>query len=108
MLDKQPKVFSSCRLIIWLLKLHEWKNVIIVVVILIMTKVWKSCCSSKSKCVALKRAIVCGFEAGDLQLYLAMLDILGLLGQQNSLDVGQHATLSDGHSAQQLVEVLVF
>ncbi|XP_041651133.1 uncharacterized protein LOC121514829 [Cheilinus undulatus] len=33
--------------------------------------------------------------------------LLGLLGQQNSLDVGQHAALSDGDSSQQLVELLV-
>ncbi|XP_059190796.1 uncharacterized protein LOC131972979 [Centropristis striata] len=33
--------------------------------------------------------------------------LLGLLGQQNSLDVGQHAALSDGDSTQQLVELLV-
>ncbi|XP_059197270.1 uncharacterized protein LOC131977843 [Centropristis striata] len=33
--------------------------------------------------------------------------LLGLLGQQDRLDVGQHAALSDGHSAQQLVELLV-
>ncbi|KAK2900236.1 hypothetical protein Q8A73_013365 [Channa argus] len=32
---------------------------------------------------------------------------LGLLGQQHRLDVGQHTALSDGHSAQQLVELLV-
>ena len=33
--------------------------------------------------------------------------LLGLLGQQHSLDVGQHASLSDGHSSQQLVQLLV-
>ncbi|KAA8577960.1 hypothetical protein FQN60_005397, partial [Etheostoma spectabile] len=33
--------------------------------------------------------------------------LLGLLGQQDGLDVGQHAALSDGHPAQQLVELLV-
>ncbi|KAK2852043.1 hypothetical protein Q5P01_008319 [Channa striata] len=32
---------------------------------------------------------------------------LGLLGQQHRLDVGQHAALSDGDSAEQLVELLV-
>uniref|UniRef100_A0A9J8D2U0 Histone H2A n=3 Tax=Cyprinus carpio TaxID=7962 RepID=A0A9J8D2U0_CYPCA len=32
---------------------------------------------------------------------------LGLLGQQHGLDVGQHAALSDGHSAQEFVELLV-
>ena len=29
------------------------------------------------------------------------------LGQQHSLDVGQHTTLSDGHTAQQLVELFI-
>ena len=33
--------------------------------------------------------------------------LLGLLGQKDGLDVGQHAALGDGHSAQQLVELLV-
>ncbi len=32
---------------------------------------------------------------------------LGLLGQQHGLDVGQHAALSDGHSAQEFVQLLV-
>ena len=40
-------------------------------------------------------------------LHLLLGGLLGLLGQQDSLDVGQHAALSDGHSAQQLVELLV-
>ena len=31
----------------------------------------------------------------------------GLLRQQDGLDVGQHASLGDGHSAEQLVELLV-
>ncbi|XP_040915384.1 uncharacterized protein LOC121195787 [Toxotes jaculatrix] len=33
--------------------------------------------------------------------------LLSLLGQQNSLDVGQHTSLSDGHSTKQLVKLLV-
>ena len=33
--------------------------------------------------------------------------LLGLLGQQDGLDVGQHAALSDGDSSEQLVELLV-
>ncbi|XP_043954176.1 uncharacterized protein LOC122820671 [Gambusia affinis] len=33
--------------------------------------------------------------------------LLGLLGQQHRLDVGQHSTLGDGDSTQQLVELLV-
>jgi len=32
--------------------------------------------------------------------------LLGLLGQENGLYVGQHTTLCDGHSAQELVELL--
>ena len=36
-----------------------------------------------------------------------LLGLLGLLGQQDGLDVGQHAALSDGDSAEQLVELLV-
>ncbi len=32
---------------------------------------------------------------------------LGLLGQQHGLDVGQHTALSDGHSAQEFVQLLV-
>ncbi|KIH52976.1 hypothetical protein ANCDUO_16907 [Ancylostoma duodenale] len=32
---------------------------------------------------------------------------IGLLGQENSLDVGQDSSLSDGHSGEQLVELLV-
>ena len=31
----------------------------------------------------------------------------GLLGQQNGLDVGQHTSLSDGDSGQELVQLLV-
>ena len=33
--------------------------------------------------------------------------LFGLLGQENSLDVWQHTTLGDGHSGQQLVQLLV-
>ena len=36
-----------------------------------------------------------------------LLGLLGLLGQQDGLDVGQHASLSDGDSSEQLVELLV-
>ena len=32
---------------------------------------------------------------------------LGLLGQQNSLDVGQHTTLGDGDTGKQLVQLFV-
>ena len=33
--------------------------------------------------------------------------LLGLLGQENGLDVGQDSTLGDGHSAQEFVQFLV-
>ena len=33
--------------------------------------------------------------------------LLGLLGQKHSLDVGQNTSLSDGHSTEQLVQLLV-
>ena len=33
--------------------------------------------------------------------------LLGLLGQENSLDVGQHTSLGDGNTSQQLVQLLV-
>ena len=33
--------------------------------------------------------------------------LLGLLGQQHGLDIGQHTALSDGHATQQLVQLLV-
>ena len=33
--------------------------------------------------------------------------LLGLLGQEHSLDVRQHTTLGDGHTGQQLVQLLV-
>lgn len=39
--------------------------------------------------------------------YLFGLVATGLLGQKNSLDVGQNTSLGDGHSAQQLVQLLV-
>lgn len=40
-------------------------------------------------------------ERTDLRL------LLGLLGQEHGLDVGQHTTLGDGHSGEQLVQLLV-
>ena len=55
--------------------------------------------------------VICGWLLKEpLRLGLADLllgGLLGLLGQKHGLDVGQHAALSDGHSAQQLVELLV-
>ncbi|KAA8578079.1 hypothetical protein FQN60_005270, partial [Etheostoma spectabile] len=47
------------------------------------------------------------FPVGRCGALLALHGLLGLLGQQDGLDVGQHAALSDGHPAQQLVELLV-
>ncbi|KAG7224902.1 hypothetical protein INR49_014818, partial [Caranx melampygus] len=42
-----------------------------------------------------------------LDSLLGLGGLLCLLGQKNSLDVGQHTTLGDGDSTQQLVELLV-
>ena len=36
-----------------------------------------------------------------------LLCLLGLLGQEHSLDVRQHTTLGDGHTGQELVQLLV-
>ncbi len=35
------------------------------------------------------------------------LGLLGLLGQEDSLDVGEDTTLGDGHTGEQLVELLI-
>lgn len=52
--------------------------------------------------VALKRAVCdAAVNADDL------LGLLGLLGQEHSLDVGQDTTLGDGDSGQELVQLLV-
>ncbi|XP_034546199.1 uncharacterized protein LOC117817568 [Notolabrus celidotus] len=56
---------------------------------------------------ALKRQGRTLYGFGVLGKCLLLGGLLGFLGQQDSLDVGQHAALSDGHSAQQLVELLV-
>ena len=54
--------------------------------------------------VALKRACWDGWwESG---LYLG-LGLLGLLGEEDSLDVGQDTSLGDGDTGQQLVQLLV-
>lgn len=37
----------------------------------------------------------------------SLLGLLGLLGQEHSLDVRQHTTLGDGHTGQELVQLLV-
>ncbi len=45
---------------------------------------------------------------GDLILLrLGLLARVGLLGQQDGLDVGKDASLSDGHAREQLVQLLV-
>jgi hypothetical protein len=33
--------------------------------------------------------------------------LLGLLGEKHSVDVGEHATVGDGHATEELVELLV-
>ena len=38
---------------------------------------------------------------------LLLLSFLGFLGQQDSIDVWQHTTRGNGHSAQQLVQFFV-
>ncbi|KAA8586321.1 hypothetical protein FQN60_000157, partial [Etheostoma spectabile] len=40
-------------------------------------------------------------------LLLALGRFLRFLGKEDGLDVGQHSSLSDGHTSQQLVELLV-
>lgn len=51
--------------------------------------------------MALKRAVLLQTLAGGL------LGFAGLLGEQDSLDVGENTTLGDGHSREQLVQLLV-
>ena len=36
-----------------------------------------------------------------------LLGLVGLLGEEHSLDVGQHTTLGDGDSTEQLVQLLI-
>nr|XP_060638874.1 uncharacterized protein LOC132779185 [Anolis sagrei ordinatus] len=60
--------------------------------------------------VALKRAFgaLLASEEGKQSVLLGLgLVALGLLGEEHGLDVGQDASLGDGDSAQQLVELLV-
>ena len=52
--------------------------------------------------VALKRA---GFGKGEEERCLSLL--LGLLGEEDSLDVGEDTTLGNGHTGEQLVQLLV-
>ena len=53
--------------------------------------------------VALKRAVLFDREAGQRNL----LGLLGLLGQEHSLDVGQYTSLGDGHTGEQFVQLLI-
>jgi hypothetical protein len=54
--------------------------------------------------MALKRAVV--IVASETTNLLGSW-LLGLLGQKNGLDVGQHTTLGDGHSGEEFVQFLV-
>ena len=54
--------------------------------------------------VALKRACWDGWRESGLYLGLGL---LGLLGEEDSLDVGQDTSLGDGDTGQQLVQLLV-
>lgn len=47
------------------------------------------------------------FTTWEVLLALDLVVALGLLGEQHSLDVGQDTVLRDGHTSQQLVELLV-
>ena len=47
-----------------------------------------------------------GWESDERRLTFAS-SFLRLFGQQNSLDVGQHTTLGDGHTRQKFVQLLV-
>jgi len=53
--------------------------------------------------VALKRA---GWFLGEMRRHLG-LGLLRLLGQEDSLDVGEDTTLGNGHTGEQLVQLLV-
>ena len=53
--------------------------------------------------VALKRAVCFEQEKTDLSLG----GLLGLLGEKDSLDVGEDTALGDGHTGKQLVQLLV-
>ena len=58
--------------------------------------------------VALKRAVL-GCRAGGVEVTAGLRLGLGfgLLRQKNGLDVGQHASLGNGHSGQEFVQLLV-
>ena len=56
-----------------------------------------------SKLVALKRAV----HAAGVVISLGFGCLLGLLGEEDGLDVGEDAALGDGDAGQQLVQLLV-
>ena len=62
------------------------------------------CGPKEGRWVEFEESVVCrtSMEFSDLLLVSA-----GLLGEEDGLDVGQDTSLSDGHSAQQLVQLLV-
>ena len=53
----------------------------------------------------LKRTLV--WPVGANSALPRLLGLLRLLGQEDGLDVGEHATLRDGHAAEKLVQLLV-
>ena len=54
--------------------------------------------------MALKRAGWCLFSQ---RVNLSLGGLLGLLGEEDSLDVGEDTALGDGHTGKQLVQLLV-
>ena len=54
--------------------------------------------------VALRRAVCVVFFQNTRA---NLLGLLGLLGQEHSLDVGEYTTLGDGHTGEQFVQLLV-
>ena len=54
--------------------------------------------------VVLKKTVLCVQAAGNLFL---LAGFFGLLGEKDSVDVGQDSTVSDGDSAQELVQFFV-
>lgn len=53
--------------------------------------------------MALKRAV----HAAGVVISLGFGCLLGLLGEEDGLDVGEDAALGDGHSSEQLVQLLI-
>ena len=65
---------------------------------------WKTNSKDQENVVALKRAGLCVHDAHKSAI---LFGLLGLLGQQNGLDVGQDTSLGDGHAGKKLVQLLV-